>query len=111
MTAHHDEGCFAISVVASQLNLHPQTIRYYERLGLIAPSRTAGRRRLFSRRDVERLERIHSFTTLGVNLAGVEIIVKLLERMDAVQTEAETRMQRMRREMETLQQRLFGESG
>jgi len=78
-------GCFSISVVSRMLSLHPQTIRHYEKLGLISPSRTAGNVRLFSIRDVKRLRVIHMYTSKGVNLAGVEIIVELLERMEALE--------------------------
>jgi MerR family transcriptional regulator/heat shock protein HspR len=75
------DGCFSISVVSRMLSLHPQTIRNYERLGLVNPSRTSGNIRLFSMRDVQRLRQIHTYTSRGVNLAGVEIIVELLERL------------------------------
>ena len=77
-------GCFSISVVSKMLDLHPQTIRHYEKLGLVSPSRTAGNIRLFSLRDVHRIRQIHAYTSRGVNLAGVEIIVELLEEMDAL---------------------------
>ncbi len=102
MEKPRQEPCFSISVVARMVRMHPQTIRHYERLGLIRPSRTSGNTRLFSQSDVELLERIQSFTELGVNLAGVEVIVNLLERMDRMRAEAEERMLRMEREMEHL---------
>lgn len=76
------DGCFSISVVSRMLSLHPQTIRNYERMGLVTPSRTQGNIRLFSMRDVHRLRQIHAYTSRGVNLAGVEIIVELLEQID-----------------------------
>ena len=57
-----DEPCYVISVVAKLVDMHPQTLRYYERVGLIKPSRTAGRIRLYSQRDVERLRRIARIT-------------------------------------------------
>ena len=77
-----DEPCYIISVAARIVNMHPQTLRYYERLGLIEPSRSRGKIRLYSFRDVERLKLIHSYVdNLGVNLAGVEIIINLTERM------------------------------
>ena len=77
-------GCFSISVVSKMLDLHPQTIRNYEKLGLVSPARTAGNIRLFSLRDVKRIRQIHDYTSRGVNLAGVEIIVDLLEEMETL---------------------------
>lgn len=100
-----DEPYFVISVVSKMLNVHPQTIRHYERLGLLYPHRTGGNMRLFSKRDVERLERICSYTNLGVNLAGVEIIVRLLEKMEAAKADMEAQIDGLRRERD----RLLGE--
>jgi MerR family transcriptional regulator, heat shock protein HspR len=96
------EPFFVISVVSKMLKVHPQTIRHYERLGLLSPHRTEGKMRLFSKKDVERLEQICSFTNLGVNLAGVEVIVKLLEKMDHMKGEMEQEMMRMQKKMEEL---------
>ena len=79
------EGFFSISVVSEMLKLHPQTIRHYEKQGLVAPKRTNGNIRLFSMRDVRRLRQIHEYTSNGVNLAGVVVIVELLERIDALE--------------------------
>jgi len=87
------------------LNVHPQTIRHYERLGFLSPHRTGGNMRLFSKRDVERLEQICSFTNLGVNLAGVEVIVKLLEKMEHQKAELINEMEQLRKEMETMRHR------
>ena len=71
-----DEPCYVISVAARLVNLHPQTLRYYEREGLIEPARSSGNVRLYSTRDIERLRRIVRLTgELGINLAGVEVIV------------------------------------
>jgi MerR family transcriptional regulator/heat shock protein HspR len=83
------EGFFSISVVSQMLKLHPQTIRHYERQGLIQPKRSSGNIRLFSMRDVRRLRQIHEYTSNGVNLAGVLVIVELLERIEALQHEAQ----------------------
>lgn len=83
------QAIFHISVVSEMLNLHPQTIRNYERMGLVQPSRTDGNMRLFSSVDVERISRIHTYTNMGVNLAGVEIILKLLDQMGQMQEEIE----------------------
>ena len=76
------EACLSISVVSRLLKVHPQTIRHYERLGLVTPARTGGNVRLFSMQDVRRLQQIHEYTSRGVNLAGVEIIVGLLEELE-----------------------------
>src|SRR5438034_651495 len=68
--------------------MHPQTLRYYERLGLIEPSRSSGKIRLYSARDVDRLKQIHGYVNdLGVNLAGVEIVLNLTERMSEMEAE------------------------
>jgi MerR family transcriptional regulator/heat shock protein HspR len=83
-----NEPCYIISVAARLVNMHPQTLRYYERLGLVEPSRSNGKIRLYSARDVERLKQIHSYVDdLGVNLAGVEIIMSLTERMAEMEAE------------------------
>ena len=81
---------YTISAVASQYDLHPQTLRLYEREGLLKPSRSEGNTRLYTDPDLERLEVILSLTRdLGVNLAGVEIILNMREKMDAMQREFE----------------------
>ena len=99
---NEEEPYFVISVVSKMLNIHPQTIRHYERLGFLNPHRTEGNMRLFSRRDVERLEQICTFTNLGVNLAGVEIIVKLLEKMEAAKADMEREIEALRKERDRL---------
>src|SRR4028118_1362348 len=81
---------YTISAVAEQYGLHQQTLRLYEREGLIKPSRSDGNTRLYTDADLERLEVILSLTRdLGVNLAGVEIILNMREKMDAMQREVE----------------------
>jgi MerR family transcriptional regulator/heat shock protein HspR len=86
----YDEPVFLISVVSKMLNIHPQTLRQYEREGLIKPSRTEGRMRLYSQRDIDRLKLILSLVRdLGVNLAGVEIILQLKEEIERLQKEVE----------------------
>ena len=81
---------YTISAVATQYDIHPQTLRLYEREGLLKPSRSEGNTRLYTDADVERLEIILSLTRdLGVNLAGVEIILNMREKMDAMQREFE----------------------
>src|SRR5204862_6385744 len=81
---------FRISAVAEEFDVHPQTLRLYEREGLLKPSRSEGNTRLYTDADLERLEVILSLTRdLGVNLAGVEIILNMREKMDAMQREFE----------------------
>ena len=87
-TTRADDASYMISVVAKQYNIHPQTLRLYEREGLLKPSRTEGNTRLYSRHDLDRLETILSLTReLGVNLAGVEIILNMREKMERMQAE------------------------
>src|SRR6478736_2446862 len=81
---------FTISAVAEEFDVHPQTLRLYEREGLLKPSRSEGNTRLYTDTDLERLELILSLTRdLGVNLAGVEIILNMREKMDGMQREFE----------------------
>ncbi len=81
---------YTISAVAEMYDIHPQTLRVYEREGLLRPSRSIGNTRLYEDDDIERLEVILSLTReLGVNLAGVEIILNMREKMDAMQQEFE----------------------
>jgi len=82
---------YTISAVAEMYDIHPQTLRLYEREGLLKPSRSVGNTRLYEDTDLERLEIILSLTRdLGVNLAGVEIILNMREKMDAMQKEFES---------------------
>jgi MerR family transcriptional regulator/heat shock protein HspR len=100
----YDEPCYVISIAARMVELHPQTLRYYERVGLIRPQRSEGNRRLYSPRDVERLRAINRLVDdLGVNLAGVEVIFNMRKRMqemqeemDRLQAEAEEEIARLR---------------
>lgn len=81
---------YPIGVVASMLRIHPQTLRLYERKGLIRPSRAGGRARLYSEADLEDLRRILRLTRdLGVNLAGVEVILRMRRQMLAMKAELE----------------------
>jgi MerR family transcriptional regulator, heat shock protein HspR len=81
---------YTISAVAELYDIHPQTLRLYEREGLLKPSRSVGNTRLYEDTDLERLEVILSLTRdLGVNLAGVEIILNMREKMDSMQREFE----------------------
>ncbi len=80
---YSDEPVFSIGTVSRMLNLHQQTIREYEKEGLVTPKRTPGGTRMFSQRDVERLSFIVTLTQdMGVNLAGVELLLKMREEMD-----------------------------
>ncbi len=79
-------GAYMIGVVATRYGVHPQTLRLYEREGLLCPSRTEGKTRLYSDEDLERLEFILNLTRdLGVNLAGVEVVLTLRDRLDRLQ--------------------------
>jgi MerR family transcriptional regulator/heat shock protein HspR len=82
------KGAYTISVVAEQFDIHPQTLRLYEREGLLKPSRTEGNTRMYTDSDMERLEVILSLTRdLGVNLAGVEIILNMRVKMEEMQAQ------------------------
>jgi len=86
----YDEPVYLISVVASILDIHPQTLRQYEKEGLITPSRTQGRMRLYSQRDIDKIKFVLQLTRkMGINLAGVDVILKLKEQMDAMNEEIE----------------------
>ena len=86
----YDEPVYLISVVAKILSIHPQTLRQYEREGLIEPGRTDGKMRLYSQRDIDKIKTILRLTRdLGVNLAGVDIVLRLKERLDAMDNEIE----------------------
>ncbi|MFZ9694051.1 MAG: heat shock protein transcriptional repressor HspR [Candidatus Nanopelagicales bacterium] len=74
-----DAAVYGISVAAQIANLHPQTLRQYDRLGLVSPSRTQGRTRLYSLRDIARLKEVSELTAEGVNLAGIQRIMQLEE--------------------------------
>ena len=89
-----------ISVVAKRYNIHPQTLRLYEREGLLKPSRTEGNTRLYSTENLEQLETILTLTRdLGVNLAGVEIILNMRHKMDQMQREVNEFMAYVKGEM------------
>ncbi len=84
----YDEPVYLISVVASILDIHPQTLRQYEREGLIEPSRTGGRMRLYSQRDIDKIKFVLQLTRkMGINLAGVDVILKLKKQIDDMNLE------------------------
>ena len=87
---HIREPLFVISVAARMVGLHAQTLRYYERAGLLEPSRSIGRQRLYSRRDIERVRRIRELTEdMGLNLTGVEVALKLINQVNRMQKDIE----------------------
>jgi MerR family transcriptional regulator/heat shock protein HspR len=91
-----DKGRYMISVAADLVGMHPQTLRIYEQKGLVRPKRTAGNTRLYSERDLERLRLIQRLTTeLGLNLAGVEHVLRLEDQLRRMQA----RFDRLEREM------------
>ena len=99
MTAR-EHKLFMISVVSEMLGIHPQTLRLYERQGFIKPKRSGGNTRLYSEDDVEKLEMILRMTRdLGVNLAGVEVILSMREKMEQMQREQEEAIQRLHDEL------------
>jgi MerR family transcriptional regulator, heat shock protein HspR len=90
MAKTRTKAAYMISAVAEQYEIHPQTLRLYEREGLLTPSRSDGNTRLYTEDDLERLEVILQLTReLGVNLAGVEIILNMREKMEAMQKQIE----------------------
>ena len=96
-----DQRLFMISVVSEMLGIHPQTLRIYEREGFIKPKRSGGNTRLYSEEDVEKLEMILRLTRdLGVNLAGVEVILSMREKMEQMQHEMEETIGSLRDELE-----------
>lgn len=92
---------YMIGITAEITGMHPQTLRLYERLGLVKPSRSQGKTRLYSDEDILRLKKIQHLTQeLGINLAGVDVILNLLERMEGMKQEMEVEMKRMKEEMD-----------
>jgi MerR family transcriptional regulator, heat shock protein HspR len=103
-TFDEEQGVFMISVAAELAEMHPQTLRMYEQRGLIAPKRSPKNTRLYSQRDVERLQRIQQMTSEGLNLAGVEIVLALEEQIRKLRAELE----RGKRRLEELEGRREG---
>jgi MerR family transcriptional regulator/heat shock protein HspR len=100
MTKTKSKAAYMISAVAEQYEIHPQTLRLYEREGLLRPSRSEGNTRLYTDDDLERLEIILQLTReLGVNLAGVEIILNMREKMEAMQKQMEGFVQNLNEEL------------
>ena len=100
MTKRKSKGAYMISSVAEMYGIHPQTLRLYEREGLLKPSRTDGNTRLYSEEDLEQLETILTLTRdLGVNLAGVEVILNMRRKIQLMQGEVNEFMEYVKREL------------
>src|SRR5689334_24977443 len=100
MAKGKSRAAYMISAVAEKYEIHPQTLRLYEREGLLAPSRSDGNTRLYTDEDLERLEVILKLTReLGVNLAGVEIILNMREKMEAMQQQIEGFIETLNQEL------------
>src|SRR5258708_7575440 len=107
----NDAPMYVISVAARLVEMHPQTLRYYERAGLLKPSRSSGKIRLYSQREIERLRKIARLTNeVGVNLAGVEIIIDLTERLEALQEKMKQREDELLAEINRLREQLNTQS-
>ena len=101
-TMDHEEPAFIISVAARMLGLHAQTLRYYERVGLIIPSRSRGRIRLYSRADLERIRQVQRLIDeLGVNLAGAEVIIDMSAKLRALEEENDALRREVQRYRDT----------
>ena len=101
MKSKDSDPCYVISIAAKIIGVHAQTLRYYERAGMITPSRSKGNQRLYSERDIERLRQVKTLVDdLGVNLAGVEVILRLTRRM----SEMEAQMKEMESEIDRLRE-------
>ncbi|HEY7679501.1 MAG TPA: helix-turn-helix transcriptional regulator [Terriglobia bacterium] len=93
------QAAYMISAVAESYGIHPQTLRLYEREGLLKPSRTEGNTRLYTAQDIERLELILSLTReMGVNLAGVEVVLSMREKMEQMRKQMEEFVAMVQRE-------------
>src|ERR1700752_3317601 len=102
MTKRKSKGAYMISAVAEMYGIHPQTLRLYEREGLLKPSRTEGNTRLYTDEDLQRLEFILSLARdLGVNIAGMAIILQMRERMEEMQRQIQEFVQYIQKEVLT----------
>ncbi len=99
---------YFISAVASKYNIHPQTLRLYEREGLLVPSRSKGNTRMFSDEDLKKLEFILNLTReMGVNLAGIEIIMNMKARMEKIQEEFALFLEELKKEFFVGREEIF----
>jgi MerR family transcriptional regulator/heat shock protein HspR len=102
MTKRKSKGAYMISAVAEMYDIHPQTLRLYEREGLLKPSRTEGNTRLYTDEDLQRLEFILSLARdLGVNISGIAIILQMRERMEETQRQIQDFVQYIQQEVLT----------
>ena len=102
MRSRGRSGGLRIGVISERFSIHPQTLRMYEREGLLSPARTRGNTRLYDDDTIERLEIILALTRdLGVNLAGVEVILHMKERMEKMQGDVQNLLALVREEVET----------
>ena len=101
-STNQGQAIYVISVAAELAGVHPQTLRVYERKGLLTPQRTAGNTRRYSQRDIERLRRIQELTQRGVNLAGVTSVMRLEERL----AETEARLEEALQDLQAAERRL-----
>ena len=113
VTRRGGKAYYMISAVAQKYNIHPQTLRLYEREGLLKPSRTEGNTRLYTDEDLERLEFILNLARdLGVNIAGIAIILQMRERMEEMNRQMQSFVEYVRSEMLTrFQQAASGTTG
>lgn len=101
---------YVISIAARMVGIEAHTLRYYERLGLVAPERSTGNIRLYSQEDIERLRHIKTLMSdCGVNLAGVEVVLKLMQRMREMQQQLEEMEKRVKRIVEADMEDMVGD--
>jgi MerR family transcriptional regulator, heat shock protein HspR len=94
---HAEPGVYVISVAAELAGMHPQTLRLYERRGLLEPARTAGGARRYSQKDIDRLHRISDLTEYGLNLAGIELVLRLQEETARLRAQVADLQSRLKR--------------
>ena len=98
------EPCYVISIAARMIGVHAQTLRYYEKVGIVEPSRSQGNIRLYSERDIEKLRYIKTLKEdLGINLAGVEVLLRIIEQMAQMQKRLEEFQQEVKQLREQAQ--------
>jgi MerR family transcriptional regulator/heat shock protein HspR len=111
-TKRKSKGAYMISAVAEMYAIHPQTLRLYEREGLLKPSRTEGNTRLYTEEDLERLEFILNLARdLGVNIAGIAIVLQMRERMEEMNRQMQSFVDYVRTEMLARMQQGLGQQG
>jgi MerR family transcriptional regulator, heat shock protein HspR len=106
-----NQAIYVISVAAELAGVHPQTLRVYERKGLLSPARTAGNTRRYSPRDIERLRKIQELTQEGINLAGVMRILGLEQRLETIEGELRAALEQVERSEARLEELLQARQG